>query len=48
MTDEELFGPEVCAQLDAFADAAPDLDESQVAALRPLFQAPPVGERTAA
>lgn len=46
MTDEELFGPEVCAQLDAFADTAPDLTGAQVAVLAPLFR--PVAERAAA
>jgi hypothetical protein len=37
VTDEELFGPEVCAQLDAFADSAPPLNDAQVALLAPLF-----------
>jgi hypothetical protein len=37
MTDEELFGAEVCAQLDVFADAAPELTDAQVALLAPLF-----------
>lgn len=38
MTDEELFGPAVCAMLDAFAEDAPDLTDAQVALLAPLFR----------
>lgn len=41
MTDEELFGPAVCAWLDAFADDAPDLTDGQLAVLGPLFRTEP-------
>ena len=38
MTDEELFGVDVCAELDAFADEAPELDEVQSAVLAGLLR----------
>ena len=38
MSDEELFGISVCAELDAFADDAPDLDEQQASILAGLLR----------
>lgn len=47
ISDEELFGPEVCAALDAFADEAPELTDVQAAVLGALFRPDP-GDQAAA